>query len=190
VIVGESGTDKSFISRILGPMQHDIGAVQTSRFIEVGRDDLVAHMALRTIAKTRVALEHLAGGILLIDKVYSLLPSLARRQDHEILALAENVNGISDREPLVLLKGCPADMRRFLASDVGVWGCFPVQIELLIISSEEISEIFVRSGTSKGFALDAGVDVSSIAVDLSRATDAGWRTENNGRGFQFIFIYL
>ena len=107
-----------------------------------------------------------------------------------MLALAENVNGISDGEPLVVLTGHPAEMRRFLASNVGVRGCFPVQIELPILSSEEISEIFVRSATSKGFALDAGVDVSSIAIDLSRATDAGWRTENNERVFQFIFIYL
>jgi len=181
VIVGESGTGKSFISRILGPMLHDIGAVQTSRFMEVGRDDLVAHTASRTIAKTRAALEHSAGGVLLIDEVYSLLPSPARRQDHGMLALAEIVHGISDGEPLVVLTGYPAEMRRFLASDVGVRGCFPVQIELPILSSEEIAEIFVKSATSKGFALDAGVDVSSIAVDLSRATDAGWRTENNGR---------
>uniref|UniRef100_A0A7S1C1C2 AAA+ ATPase domain-containing protein n=1 Tax=Corethron hystrix TaxID=216773 RepID=A0A7S1C1C2_9STRA len=180
-IVGEPGTGKSFLSHSLAQIFHEIGAVETASWREVNRDDLVAATAARTVAKARAALDAARGGVLIVDEPYTLLPSPARKRDHGVLALKEIVRGIADGEPLVVLTGYPADMRRFLSSDLGVRGSFPVQIELSNFSTTEIAGIFVQSASALGFTLAHDLTIESIALSLGRVTDETWRGENNGR---------
>ena len=80
ILTGNPGCGKTYAARLLLPLLHKIGAVETDLVFEAGRADLVdARSEERTIEKTRAVLERAAGGAVFIDEVYNLLPSQGRQ---------------------------------------------------------------------------------------------------------------
>lgn len=71
--VGNPGTAKTTVARIVAGLLKEIGIIKTGEFIEVGRADLVARYVGQTATTVQSIFQRAKGGVLFIDEAYSLL---------------------------------------------------------------------------------------------------------------------
>ena len=183
-IIGNPGSGKTYVSRILAPLLFRIGAVPTPNFVEVGRDELVDRKSeSRTIQKTQRMLEKASGGVLFVDEAYTLLPSVARPRgrDHGAAALKEIARSLPSSSPLVILAGYPGDLQRVMVSNIGFRGNFLLKVELPDPTPAEVSRIFLMKLGRKGLVPGEGLSVGYLADLIESHTDEDWRAERNGR---------
>jgi SpoVK/Ycf46/Vps4 family AAA+-type ATPase len=189
--VGNPGTGKTTVARALANILFDIGVVKTRTFVEVGRDDLIDHKSeARTVFKTRKVLERAAGGVLLLQEAYTLLPSTARPRgrDHGAAALRELSRSFPTSDHVVILTGAPLDLQRVLSSDIGFKGHFLTRIEFPDQTPSQIARIFMSKLKEKGFVAAEGVTVEYLAGLITSNTDPEWRTERNGRIADLLMV--
>ena len=182
--VGNPGTGKSSVARMLAPLLYDMGVVSTRNFVECGRDALVDRKSeARSVFKTRKVLERAAGGVLFLDEAYTLLPSTARPRgrDHGAAALRELARALPSGNPLVIMTGTPLDLQRILSSDIGFKGSFLTRIEFPDPTPEQIGRMFMSKLSEKGLVAAEGVSVESVAELIRKNIDPDWMMERNGK---------
>lgn len=183
-LVGNPGSGKSTVARILAQVFYSMGAVSNRTVVEVGREDLVDRKSeARTVFKVRAMLERASGGVLVIDEAYSLLPSAARPRgrDHGAAALREIARALPLGNPLIILTGTPLDLQRVLSSEIGFKGHFLTRLEFPDPSPAQVARIFLYKLSQKGLVPAEGVTIPYLAELIESNTDPEWRSERNGR---------
>lgn len=196
VFVGNPGSGKTAVARLLAKVYHELGLLRKPKFLEVERMDLVARDKESTIVKTREVIDEARGGVLFIDEAYSLgMTSKRNKLDFASYAIAEicrsmeeaassgnNKKGAPDTtHPLIILAGFPLEMQSFLAFQENLRKCFPLTFEFPDYSCLELARIFMDLATAKGFDLEPALTESVIASLLEEETNVNWRSERNGR---------
>lgn len=129
--VGNPGTGKTTVARLLGRIFAHLGLLSRGHLIEVSRSHLVAGYIGQTAIKTRGQIDRSLDGVLFIDEAYAL----SRSQDAEVsndfgaeaieqilLALENERHRLS-----VVMAGYTGPMDRFLSSNPDcVAGCLPL----------------------------------------------------------------
>eukprot|EP01105_Mastigella_eilhardi_P008558 TRINITY_DN2072_c0_g1_i4.p1 TRINITY_DN2072_c0_g1~~TRINITY_DN2072_c0_g1_i4.p1 ORF type:complete len:362 (+),score=65.06 TRINITY_DN2072_c0_g1_i4:560-1645(+) len=75
LLLGNPGTGKTTIARIIGNLLHKLGVVNSPLFVEVSRESLVAGYIGKTAEKTLAEIEKARGGMMFVDEAYRLVPS-------------------------------------------------------------------------------------------------------------------
>jgi SpoVK/Ycf46/Vps4 family AAA+-type ATPase len=188
---GSPGTGKTTVSKLLADVLHEVGIVKTHNFVTCSREDLIDRKSeARTIFKTRKVLERAAGGVLVLDEAYNLLPSTARPRgrDHGGAALREIARLLPTGSPLVILTGAPLDLQRILSSDIGFKHHFLTRIEFPDPTPAQIARMFMSKMSAKGLVAGDGVTVDYLAELINTNTDAEWRVERNGRISELLLL--
>mmetsp|Transcript_4102 Transcript_4102/g.5905 ORF Transcript_4102/g.5905 Transcript_4102/m.5905 type:complete len:583 (-) Transcript_4102:325-2073(-) len=196
VFVGNPGTGKTAVARLLAKAYHELGLLRKPKFLEVERMDLVGRDKHTTVMKTREVLDEARGGILFVDEAYTLGMSSKRAQSeagrdaiNEIVAAMDESAQAADDDsfPLVVLAGFPAEMQNFLQLNAPLRKKFSLTFEFPDYTCAELAKIFVDLCASKGFDLDDGLTVQWIGNLLEAETTAGWRSERNGVVSEMLF---
>ena len=133
VFLGNPGTGKTTVARILSKIYKKMGVLSTGQLVEVDRAELVAGYVGQTAIKTKEKIEAAMGGVLFIDEAYTL---------------AKGGNSF-----VVIVAGYPEPMQKFLESNPGLKSRFNKNIFFEDYSVDELFEIFYSSCNRYGMRL-------------------------------------
>lgn len=117
--LGNPGTGKTEVARIIGKMLFEEGLLPTNKFIECTRSDLVGEYVGWTGPKTRSVIQRAMGGVLYIDEAYSL--ALGGTNDFGKEAIAELIKAMEDSRGdfCVILSGYTNEMNNLFNVNPG-----------------------------------------------------------------------
>ena len=181
VFLGNPGTGKTTVARLLARIYHAIGILSKGQLVEVDRSGLVAGFVGQTAIKTQEAVQKALGGVLFIDEAYALV-NQENGNDFGREAIEVLLKNMEDHRDdlIVILAGYSKEMAEFLTANSGLKSRFPNIIEFPDYTGEELLAIAKLQAGGKGYTLDERCDANLLAyfnaVQLTRARDAG-----NGR---------
>ena len=148
VFVGNPGTGKTTVARLVGGIYRALGLLSTGQLVEVDRSELVAGYLGQTAIKTAEVVTSATGGVLFIDEAYSLAGDQYGTEAVDTL-----VKEMEDkRDDLVLIvAGYPDPMVVFIAQNPGLASRFRTTIEFADYTDEELLAIFLRLAESADY---------------------------------------
>ena len=144
VFMGNPGTGKTTVARILSELYRAIGALSKGQLIEVDRGGLVAGFVGQTAIKTAEVINSALGGILFIDEAYSLAPEGGGGNDFGREAIETLLKMMEDNRGnlIVIVAGYSGPMERFIASNPGLESRFNRWFMFEDYDGGELYEIF------------------------------------------------
>lgn len=144
--VGNSGTGKTTVARIVGEILTECGVLRNGGFFEHKGRDFVGSVIGETSVKTGEICRLAYGSVLFIDEAYTLYLSENDDKDfgREALAclIAEMENHRSDM--VVIMAGYPDEMKTLMRGNQGLESRMPYVIDFENYSREQLCEIFMK----------------------------------------------
>lgn len=153
VFVGNPGTGKTTVARLLSQLYRSLDVVTKGHLVETDRADLVAGFVGQTATKTQAVLKSSLGGTLLIDEAYAL--ARGGENDFGREAIDTLVKFMEDhRDDLaVVVAGYPAEMGELIATNPGLDSRFARTLEFPDYTTDELVAIFELISNRKQYHL-------------------------------------
>jgi len=142
IFLGNPGTGKTSIARLLGKFFRAIGLLENGHVIEVDRADLVGEYIGETAQKTDKVINQALGGILFIDEAYSLKKDSGQDFGQEAIDIILKRMEDYKNKFFVIAAGYPLLMQNFLESNPGLKSRFTHFFTFEDYSSEELTQIY------------------------------------------------
>ena len=175
--IGNPGTAKTSVARILSGIFHEEGLIKESGIIEVGRADLVGEYLGQTASKVKAVFQKAKGRLLFIDEAYSLLEGYNGYGDEAINTIVQELDN-NCRDTIVIFAGYPKETEQMFSRNPGLKSRVPFKLEFSDYSESELLEISKLIAEKMGFEIkkNAYEKIALICSEAKQSSDFG-----NGR---------
>ncbi|MDD6159645.1 MAG: AAA family ATPase [Oscillospiraceae bacterium] len=159
VFLGNPGTGKTTVARLLARIYHSIGVLSKGQLVEVDRSGLVAGFVGQTALKTQGVIEKALGGVLFIDEAYALT-NQDSPNDFGQEAVEVILKGMEDhrKDLIVIVAGYTDLMQNFVHSNPGLESRFNKYFLFEDYTGEQLLEIFRSQCKRNGYTIDEETD--------------------------------
>lgn len=176
--VGNPGTAKTTVARILAGIFHEVGLLSSNDLVEVGRADLVAGYVGQTAEQVKSVFCRAKGKLLFIDEAYSLIDNREGSFGDEAINTIVQEMENNREDTIVIFAGYPGKMEELFSRNPGLRSRVPFHISFSDYSADEMMQITELEAKRRGFSIrpEAKEKVASICAAASQHPDMG-----NGR---------
>lgn len=176
LFLGNPGTGKTTVARIVGELLYEKGIIAKNTFIEASRSTLVGQYVGHTAQKTKEVLESALGGVLFIDEAYTLASETSNDFGHE--AIDEILKFMEDHRSdiVIIFAGYTDSMEKFLAMNEGLRSRIPNRFTFEDYSEDELVQMGLIQLHAQGLKIDKDAYTDLIHHNFSLSDD-----HSNGR---------
>ena len=159
VFMGNPGTGKTTVARLLAKIYRAVGVLSKGQLVEVDRSGLVAGFVGQTALKTQEAIEKALGGVLFVDEAYALA-NQDNANDFGREAIEVLLKGMEDHRDdlIVIVAGYTDLMGDFIHANPGLESRFNKYFYFEDYDGGQLAEIFRSVCAKNGYELDDAAD--------------------------------
>ena len=155
VFMGNPGTGKTTVARLIAQLYYAIGVLSKGQLVEVDRSQLVAGYVGQTAIKTGEAIKKAMGGVLFIDEAYSLTGQEGANDfGHEAIETVLKAMEDHRDDLVVIVAGYENLMEKFINSNPGLESRFNRYFVFEDYNGDELYEIFAMRCRKNKYTLN------------------------------------
>ena len=156
IFVGNPGTGKTTVARILTKIYKALGVLERGQMVETDRQGLVAGFVGQTAIKTSEQIDEAMGGVLFIDEAYSLTAKTGGAHgdfgDESIQTILKRMED-NRGEFFIFAAGYPDNMEKFLKANPGLKSRFDKILKFEDYNPSDLNRIAKLMFEEKGIQM-------------------------------------